>query len=260
MNASYTLEKLKIDTDVFGEGVALKTLDRDGLSSSVRTSVSYDTRDNRLFPSSGQFHVFSFEISDEALGADSDLSFKRLQLFARYYHRLPLSLVLKLNASFGYVFGGGDQGVPISERFAPGGIFSVRGFEIRGLGPTRQVTTTGDPSSATREFTIGGDKEAVFNVELEFDIIKAAGIKGVLFADAGNAFDDNENFFEPQKAFLSTSGKEVSTPLGLFYSVGFGFRWFSPIGPLRFEWGIPITKRSPEDRGILFEFTIGNFF
>jgi outer membrane protein assembly factor BamA len=34
----------------------------------------------------------------------------------------------------------------------------------------------------------------------------------------------------------------------------------SPIGPLRFEWGIPITKVRPTDRSLIFEFTIGNFF
>ena len=34
----------------------------------------------------------------------------------------------------------------------------------------------------------------------------------------------------------------------LRYSVGFGFRWFSPIGPLRFEWGIPLTRRPEDDR------------
>ena len=53
--------------------------------------------------------------------------------------------------------------------------------------------------------------------------------------------------------------RRLKPPLGLYYSFGFGFRWFSPIGPLRFEWGIPITRR-PEDKEILFEFTIGNFF
>jgi outer membrane protein insertion porin family len=52
----------------------------------------------------------------------------------------------------------------------------------------------------------------------------------------------------------------VDPPFGLFYSFGFGFRWFSPIGPLRFEWGIPITKHEPDGRPIIFEFTIGNFF
>ncbi|RYZ40450.1 MAG: hypothetical protein EOO72_08515, partial [Myxococcaceae bacterium] len=60
----------------------------------------------------------------------------------------------------------------------------------------------------------------------------------------------NEKFFEDRQNKL---------PLGLFHSAGFGFRWFSPIGPLRFEWGIPLTRR-PSDDSILFEFTIGNFF
>jgi len=44
------------------------------------------------------------------------------------------------------------------------------------------------------------------------------------------------------------------------YAAGFGIRWFSPIGPLRFEWGFPFTKLRPYDRDMVFEFTIGNFF
>jgi outer membrane protein insertion porin family len=48
-------------------------------------------------------------------------------------------------------------------------------------------------------------------------------------------------------------------------SVGFGFRWFSPIGPLRFEWGIPLDRQQElpeggEEESLVFEFTIGNFF
>jgi outer membrane protein insertion porin family len=45
----------------------------------------------------------------------------------------------------------------------------------------------------------------------------------------------------------------------LFHSVGFGIRWFSPLGPLRFEVGFPLTRRAIDDP-YLFEFTIGNFF
>ena len=44
-----------------------------------------------------------------------------------------------------------------------------------------------------------------------------------------------------------------------FLSLGFGLRWFSPLGPLRFEVGFPLTRR-PIDEAYLFEFTIGNFF
>ena len=54
-------------------------------------------------------------------------------------------------------------------------------------------------------------------------------------------------------------------PLSLYKSVGFGLRWFSPLGPLRFEWGIPLNRRRDSlgnyiDQPLDFQFTIGNFF
>ena len=42
-------------------------------------------------------------------------------------------------------------------------------------------------------------------------------------------------------------------------SWGFGIRWFSPLGPLRFEYGFPF-KPLPYEESKVFEFTIGNFF
>jgi outer membrane protein insertion porin family len=53
--------------------------------------------------------------------------------------------------------------------------------------------------------------------------------------------------------------------MSLYKSVGFGFRWFSPIGPLRFEWGFPLDPRHDVngnriDQPVDFQFTIGNFF
>ena len=42
-------------------------------------------------------------------------------------------------------------------------------------------------------------------------------------------------------------------------STGFGIRWFSPLGPLRFEWGFPFSPLPFEETNV-FEFTIGNFF
>ncbi|MBI5509149.1 MAG: outer membrane protein assembly factor BamA [Deltaproteobacteria bacterium] len=267
VNAGYTLEFVRVETDP-ASGKAFADLTRgNGRNSSVNASVAYDTRDNRLFPSKGHFHTISAEVSDRALGAEDGLENRRLQLYLRYYYPLPLSLVLKLNAEFGVVSARGGRRVAIAERFFPGGIYSVRGFEPRGLGPTEKVANKGDPSSPTSDFIVGGNKQTIFNLEIEFPIIEQAGIKGVVFADAGNAYNDDEGFFylgTPRKlrppAFMMRSDRRVDPPLGLYYAFGFGFRWFSPIGPLRFEWGIPITKRNVTDRGIIFEFTIGNFF
>ena len=51
-----------------------------------------------------------------------------------------------------------------------------------------------------------------------------------------------------------------SNPTALRYSVGFGIRWQSPLGLLRFEWGFPLTRVLPIEESSVFESTIGNFF
>jgi outer membrane protein insertion porin family len=42
-------------------------------------------------------------------------------------------------------------------------------------------------------------------------------------------------------------------------AMGFGFRWMSPMGLLRFEWGFPLAAKKDEDP-VVFEFSIGNAF
>ena len=76
--------------------------------------------------------------------------------------------------------------------------------------------------------------------------MKAAGISLVAFFDAGNTFGD-------------PWGDGPLDPLGLRFAYGFGVRWFSPIGPLRFEYGFPINPREDERNGV-FDFTIGSAF
>jgi outer membrane protein insertion porin family len=77
-------------------------------------------------------------------------------------------------------------------------------------------------------------------------IVKSAGISTVVFFDAGNAFGD-------------PWGAGHINPLELRTSYGLGVRWFSPLGPLRFEYGIPIHPLEGERKGV-FDFSIGSFF
>jgi len=78
---------------------------------------------------------------------------------------------------------------------------------------------------------------------LEIPIYDRAGLRGVVFFDAGNAFGETQNY----------------NIMNLRLDYGFGLRWNSPMGPLRFEWGFPIQRRPGEDP-VVFNFTIGNFF
>lgn len=218
----------------------------DGFASSLRLTLNWDTRNNRLFPSKG--FVQSASVERTLPAPLSELEYTRYTGITRWYFSLPFRFVFKTQGMIGYITG---PNIPISELYFVGGINSVRGYALRTISPTLPVGVGArDPQSSTFDFPVGGNKQLVFNNELEFPILEAIGVRGVLFYDLGNAFAADENFFEY---------KERELPLGLFHSVGFGFRWFSPLGPLRFEWGIPLNPR-PEDQGILFEFTIGNSF
>ena len=91
------------------------------------------------------------------------------------------------------------------------------------------------------------------NLELEFPIIDKVGIRGVVFFDAGNAWNTEDQFCKttPAPQFSSRGPARASTAAASRYlrgRPGFGIRWFSPLGPLRFEWGFPLN-RLPLRRG-----------
>jgi outer membrane protein insertion porin family len=87
----------------------------------------------------------------------------------------------------------------------------------------------------------GGVSELLYVAEMEVPLIKEAGVKMVFFYDMGNSYG---------------SFTDMTRINGLKKDVGFGFRWFSPIGPLRFEWGFPINPVGNEDSSV-FNFFIG---
>ena len=231
-----------------------------GLTSSVKGTMTWDSRDNRLFPTDGFFHMASVEWADEAAPLFSDNEFTRLRHNTRFYYPLFWQLVFKSSARYGVVLPTGGEPVPTFERFFVGGINSVRGFDRNSLGPVEGLGGL-VPDDPLIHVHAGGEEELVFNFELEFPIFEQVGIRGVLFVDFGEAFC-NGTGCSTENDDLETSGTLWSDPLGSMASLrrswGFGFRWFSPIGPLRFEWGYPFSPR-PGEEPYIFEFTIGNF-
>lgn len=230
----------------------IENLFQGGVISSVTTGLSRDTR-NRVFePTKGSLLKISEEFAGSALGGDH--SFSKTEFNARFFYPVgkwtPVPIledaVFAVNFDAGYVapLDAGDR-VPLFERYFPGGILNLRGFPIRSLGPKIKIASSTDPGNfTTSDFVIGGNKQVILNAEYIFPLIKPANIKGVLFFDMGNAFDNGESPF---------------TLAGQRQSVGFGIRWFSPIGPLRFEWGYPLDRKGGEKPSV-FDFTIGSIF
>jgi outer membrane protein insertion porin family len=241
----------------------LANLFNGGITSSLRPGISYDTRDNRLFPTSGVFLSVSTEWALKELASQNE--FVRHRWAGRFYVPLYKSLVLKLNTNAGMVTSPSDEGVPIFARFFLGGILDVRGFRFRTVGPRMPLTRATDPNSAPipNGENIGGNLMYYQNLELEFPLFEEVGLKAVAFTDLGNAWNLEGNYCE---AAGGSNVYPVISPcftaqdlLKVRTSWGFGFRWQSPMGPLRFEWGFPF-KPLPYEEPMVFQFTIGNFF
>ena len=250
-NVTYTREYISVEPSRTFNSIPLANrLRGSGTTSSVRFSLQWDRRNNRLFPTKGSILFGSAEIAPAFLG--STFQFTRYSAYGRYYWPLFWGFVFKVNATFGIIQSlNPNSPVPISELYYLGGINSIRGYALRSISPTILVPRDNSPEGPVDAFPVGGNKQAIFNFELEFPIIEKVGIKGVVFYDMGNTFAVNANFFQD---------RQYNLPFGMFTAVGFGFRWFSPVGPLRFEWGFPLNRRPGIDQSSLFEFTIGNFF
>jgi len=255
--ATYTNER--VDVTASQLETTARSQFNSGTTSSVRLSLQWDKRDNRLFPSNGFFLALSGEAAPPEL-APRELFGNRVNLFTRYsfdgryYHPIWRGLVARAKLTLGLIRDwDADHPVPISELFYVGGINSVRGYRYLSISPLRPNASSSAPDSPTREVATGGDKQAIVNFELEFPVFGEAGIKGVFFSDLGNSFAKGQ-YSDP------------AVTLSLYKSVGFGLRWFSPIGPLRFEWGFPLNRRRDRitgnyiDEPFDFQFTIGNFF
>lgn len=216
-----------------------------GTVGSLYGSITLDKTDYRLDPSKGYTGTFSAEYA----GLGGNQRFIRFIGNSAVFFPLMWDTVLSLRGEVGVILRNGKE-VPIDEKFYLGGINTLRGYSSRTVCPvkTNTVTTfnamTGIPTSASSYVYLGGVKEAVVNLDWVFPIIKDAGLKGVVFFDAGNSYAPGQQIFS-----------------NMLYSYGAGIRWYSPMGPLRLEYGIPVNPRQGIDSNSgKFEFSIGGFF
>jgi outer membrane protein insertion porin family len=272
----YKLEDVSITTGTGGfaslgattvpvAATSVANLFRGGLTSSLRPSISWDSRNNRLFPTQGFYDSLFFEYASQYTGSEN--RFIRVGGFVRWYKPIwgPFDFHFRLEG--GITTSTDPLGVPISERYLLGGIYDIRGYQLLSLGPKILVQQPGDVGQPLTQLPLGGNLQIINNNEVEFPLFKKVGISGVVFYDMGNAYNlenrycsglQRKNAAVPIQ-FDPCFRLPTSLTYGIRKSVGFGFRWISPIGPLRFEWGIPLDQQVGEDP-LVFEFTIGNFF
>jgi outer membrane protein insertion porin family len=192
-----------------------------------------DGRDSALIPSEGSLQQLSSEVGTPA----GNMTFYRLYGQYQKYHSFSKGNILSFNGEVGYSQAYGDNPFPITKNYYVGGIGSVRGYSPGSLGPQYYN------SYIARNQPTGGQSKIVSNVEYTIPV-PGSGVDKTLrtftFIDGGNAFGENIN-------------------LVLRYSYGLGLSWISPLGPLKFSYGIPY-KSQPTDNIQRLQFQIGTAF
>ncbi|MCT4643124.1 MAG: outer membrane protein assembly factor BamA [Bacteriovoracaceae bacterium] len=226
------------------EDVANPTVDVDienGVAATLKAAIRYDRRNNIFEPTDGYYGSLSFEYA----GLYGDQEWLKGIFETRFYqpltqdkelifrHRLQMQQLMKTT----------DRKLPRTEKFSMGGARNMRGYNFEDIGP--QVYDKDKITEQTALFNNGGNLSLLSSFELEHPLIKEAGLKWVLFYDVGNVYE---------------SAGDIEEGV-LRQDYGFGFRWFSPIGVLRFEFAYPIDPEEDKNQdGQKFHFDIGQLF
>ena len=204
-------------------------------TSFVRLGVHKDTRNKLTDASKGWITNYSVKHAGGVLGGDS--SFTKCEASSGWYYPLKWDTIFHVKGSIGYVVENEENKLPVYEKFYLGGLNTMRGFDSGKVSP---LELNSDGVTYSR---IGGEKMWYANLEWIFPIAKDIGLKGLVFFDVGNVYTDSQTW-------------DIAD---LRYSTGVGFRWLSPMGPLRLEWGWNLDPKEGEDQGV-WDFSIGGSF
>lgn len=206
-----------------------------------------DRRDNPADATHGTFNTADLSIATRSLG--STATFLRFSVQNSTYTPFRRSsLVFARSTTFGIMDafnGSAEDDIPLAERFFAGGGTTLRGFSLNQAGPR-------DPTTG---FPVGGLAMLVFNQELRFPMhfpLVGNHLGGALFYDAGNVFSDIHHVslrYTPlappsvcQPGTTITNTLSQCPNLNYFsHTVGFGFRYSTPIGPVRLDFAYQIN-------------------
>lgn len=230
---------------------------------------SYDTRNNRSWPSSG--YTLDIEASWARYELGGDMRYFKWELGNNYF----VGLHPDWTAAFGYnlvSFEGieregldtrGDV-LPASERVHAGGPETVRGYELRKLGPLVQFPD--EDTCAFQTSQLGGTRKVVLKLEMRYRLSDWSGL--TTFVDSGNVFLSNREvnkfsrFYQVQdtgcpgaKTVEDNQYYEfedlLSNPEYIYKkhytTYGLAFNLLTPIGAINLAYGIPWLEPETQD-------------
>lgn len=249
--------------------LAIKGSEGRTLTSLAGLTFNYNSLDSTRDPRNG----FYGEVKTDVAGLGGDSRYFRATGDARYYYELIEDVIGIARVQGGHIQGFGDNNQGLGEggtlrivdQFFMGPSL-VRGFATNGIGP-RDISSLDSNANALGGTTyFGGSLEVQFPI---FGLPRDLGLKGAVFADAGTLFgyegptrfDVNGNEiitgYNPLTGACTRNVSQTTTQEcvdvldshKIRSSVGASILWSSPLGPIRFDYAIALSKEEGVDRG-----------
>jgi len=233
---TYTYQRVRIkDVDESAPDLVKRQAEESGgvsNTSSLTFALVRDTRDSFTEPTKGLRARAAFEYAGGFLDADSN--FYKTSLEMSQYWPIWWKFVGHIRGSIFYGEPFKDTpNLPVQERYFLGGASTIRGFRNFTISPKDRAGGDG---------ITGGDKAFFINSEVLFPLHEQMRMRGLVFFDLGNVFDERDNFHWSVKR-----------------SAGVGIRFASPLGALRLEYGFNLAPQKGEKTTVL-HFSAGTAF
>jgi outer membrane protein insertion porin family len=147
--------------------------------SKVTPTLQYNSVDQPIFPTTGKRLVLSSDFA----GLGGNTKYLKPTIEAVSFFKENNRMSIGFRGQLEYIRNlSTDRELPIFEKLFLGGEYSVRGYDLRTIGP----------SDLNTGLVLGGNKSLLFNVE---QIITIAGpVRLILFYDAGQVRDTGQPF------------------------------------------------------------------
>lgn len=205
--------------------------------SKVVPSFVFNTVDNPIFPNTGRRLTLSMDVA--GLGGNTNFIKPRVEAVGFFRHTSRTSFGVRGQVEYIRPWGS-TVALPIFERLFLGGEYSIRGFDVRSVGPKETQT----------QLVIGGNKSLLFNAEYLITI--AQPVRLVMFYDAGQALNSGENYALNQ--FKTSTGAEVRFFMPV---LNVPFRLIFAYNPQRDD--VLDNSRNPAKK-FTFRFAVGSTF
>jgi outer membrane protein insertion porin family len=209
--------------------------------SKITPTWSLNSVDNPISPVTGRRYTASFAVA--GLGGDTRYINPTLEGVWFLQQNRKVSLGLRAQAQYIKPFGT-SRPLPIFERVVLGGGYSVRGYDLRTIGPK-------NPTTGESQFVLGGNKSLLFNAEY---LISVGGpVRLILFYDAGQVKDTGQRFHH--RDFITSTGLEIRFFMPV---LNVPFRLIMAANPQRD--GILNYSTGQPEKAFRFRFDVGSTF